>query len=271
MWVSFSQVSRAWPETFVTGRNAPADRIQPGVSGHFRTATQQDKNKKMKRQIITLTLLLLCSLTFAQTDSVSIVKPTTQNAIEFENKINWEGIIALCAFVVSIVSIVFTIIQVQLQRTHNKKTVKPIGRIRIGDYQNNIYVKIENNGVGPLIVRQIQIKREKLQTTESFIDILPADLTKRITWTNFTGSYEGRTIIPGQSLELIVWTINDSYKKITDELERETIINQDRSDLRKSLKKVSVSITYTDIYEKEEFKQELTNKEFNDWYGRHGK
>ena len=226
----------------------------------------------MKRQIITLTLLLLCTLSFAQTDSAtSVVKMTSQSSVEFENKINWEGIIALCALVVSVVSIVFTIIQVQLQRTHNKKTVKPIGRIRIGDYQSNIYVKIENSGVGPLIVRQILIKNKTLETKKSFIDILPADLTKRVVWTNFTGSYEGRTIIPGQSLELIVWTINDSYKKIADENERETKINQDRSDLRKALKDVSVSVIYTDIYEREEFKHELTNDEFKDWYGRHEK
>jgi hypothetical protein len=217
--------------------------------------------------IITLTFLIICALTFAHTDStISIVKNTTQNGVEFENKINWDGIIALCALIVSVVSIVFTVIQVQLQRIHNKKTVKPIGRIRIGDYQNNIFVKLENNGVGPLIVKQILTKNETLNTTESFVGILPADLTKRITWTNFTGSFEGRTIIPGQSLELIVWTINSSYNNKT-----EAIIEKDRSDLRKALKEVSVSVTYTDIYEKEEFKHELTNDEFNSWFGRHEK
>lgn len=223
----------------------------------------------MKRIILTLALLLLCSLTFAQTDSATIAHPADQSVIEFDNKINWDGIIALCALCVSIVSIVFTVIQLKIQRTHNKKTVKPIGRIKMGDYQNNIFVKIENNGVGPLIVRQVLIKNKTLQTTKSFIDILPADLTKRITWTNFTGSYESRTIIPGQSLELIVWTINDSYKKIDSETEREAKIDQDRSELRKALKDVSVSLSYTDIYEKEEFRHELTSQEFNDWYGRH--
>jgi len=34
LWASFSPVTRARPETFVTGRNAPADRIQPGVRLH---------------------------------------------------------------------------------------------------------------------------------------------------------------------------------------------------------------------------------------------
>ena len=204
-------------------------------------------------------------MTFGHSEStISTIKTSSESGLDFKNEINWEGIIALCALVVSVVSIVFAIIQVQLQRIHNKKTVKPIGRIRIGDYQNNIFVKVENNGVGPLIIKQILIKSKTLQTTKSLIDILPADLTKRITWANFTGSYEGRTIIPGQSLELIVWTINSSYKgKAKD------VIDKDRNDLRKALKAISVSVTYTDIYEKEDFKHEISSDEFNSWYGRH--
>jgi len=188
--------------------------------------------------------------------------------MEFKNELNWDTLIAL---VVLIVSILFTYVQVRIQRTHNKKTVKPIGRIRIGDYQSNIFVKLENSGIGPLIVKQILIKTQTLQTTTSFIDILPSELTKRITWTNFTGSYEGRTILPGQSLELIVWTINDSYKRIENEADREAKINKDRDDLRKALMEVSVSTTYTDIYEKDEFIEELGHEEFNSWYGRHDK
>ncbi|MCZ2472470.1 hypothetical protein G9H62_06445 [Aquirufa ecclesiirivi] len=208
----------------------------------------------MKR-IITLVFLTINVLAYGQIDS------TKNSGIEFKNELNWDTIIALS---VSIVSIVFTYIQVRIQRTHNKKTVKPIGRIRIGDYQNNIFVKVENNGVGPLIIKQILIKRDTLQTTKSLIDILPNDLTKRITWTNFTGSYEGRTIIPGQSLELIVWTINSSYEGKSND-----IIENDRNDLRKALKEISVSVTYTDIYEKEEFMHDLSREEFSSWYGRH--
>lgn len=183
--------------------------------------------------------------------------------MEFKNEFNWDTIIALS---VSIVSIVFTYVQVRIQRTHNKKTVKPIGKIRIGDYENNIFVKLENSGVGPLIIKQILTKNKTLLTTKSFIEILPSELQNRIVWTNFTGSYEGRTIIPGQSLELIVWTINDSYKKMQNADDR---IAQDRNDLRKALKDVCISISYTDIYEEEEFKEELSNAEFNSWYGRH--
>jgi len=183
------------------------------------------------------------------------------NCIEFKNELNWDTIIALF---VAIISIRFTYVQVNTQRIHNKKTVKPIGHIRIGDYEDNIFVKVENHGVGPLIVKNILIKRKKLQTTNSLIDILQTEITKNIIWTNFTESYEGRTILPGQSLELIVWTINSSYiNKPTEDIEK------DRNNLRKALKEISVSITYTDIYEEEDFLKELSNDDFSSWYGRH--
>ena len=39
--VSFSPVTPAWPETFVIGRNAPADRIQPGVIAQCKKPTAQ--------------------------------------------------------------------------------------------------------------------------------------------------------------------------------------------------------------------------------------
>lgn len=217
--------------------------------------------------ILILILLIPCSLIFGSTDTTSsVVKNRNINGIELLNEINWDRIIPLCALVISIVSIIFTIIQVQLQRIHNKKTVKPIGRIRIGDYQDHIFIKIENNGLGPLIIKQILTKNKFKNTTESFIDILPQELTIRIPWTNFTGAYEGRTIIPGQSLELIVWRINGSYDGKAQE-----VIDKDRSDLRKALQDISISVTYTDVYEVEEFKHELTNEKFNYWYGRHEK
>jgi hypothetical protein len=183
--------------------------------------------------------------------------------MEFKNELNWDTIIALS---VSIASIVFTYIQLRIQRTHNKKTVKPIGRIIIGDYENQIFVKLENSGVGPLIIKEILTKNKKIQTTNSFISILPDDLKRRITWTNFTGDYQGRTIIPGQSLELVVWTINQSYEKTASGDER---IFKDRNDLRKALKDICVSVNYTDIYENEEFTHELNNEKFNACYGRH--
>jgi hypothetical protein len=174
--------------------------------------------------------------------------------------------IDIYSFCLSIIAIGFTAFQAITQRIHNKKTVKPIGRIRIGDYEDNIFVRIENSGVGPLIIKKVSIQNGKLHTTRSLIDILPADLTKRIDWTNFTKEYEGRAIIPGQALELIVWTINSSYENKSSD-----VIEKDRRDLRKALKELSISMIYTDIYEEKNFEHEQKNDYFRDCYGRHDK
>ena len=79
----------------------------------------------------------------------------------------------------------------------------------------------------------------------------------RITWTNFTGDYEGRTILPGHKLELIVWSINESYHKLPQER-----IELDRNELREALCDASVTLTYTDIYEEKEFKYEHGTDKF---------
>jgi len=50
--VSRSPVHCVWPETFVTGRKAPADRIQPGVMGNLKKTMQM-------RQIIGMILIIL--------------------------------------------------------------------------------------------------------------------------------------------------------------------------------------------------------------------
>jgi hypothetical protein len=181
--------------------------------------------------------------------------------MKFLCAVNWELVIAFFALIVSVTSVLFTYWQTKLQREHNFKTVKPLGRIRTGDYENKIYIRVDNNGAGPLIIKEIITKNKSIETKSAVIDILPNDLTKRITWTNFTGAYEGRAILPGEPLELIVWSINQSYESLP--LER---VKQDRDELRKALSNVKIRLVYTDIYEKNEF---IFESDFSDWYGRH--
>lgn len=45
--------------------------------------------------------------------------------------------------------------QVYLQRTHNEKSLKPLGQIDFRDRQDQLYVRVSNNGVGPMIVDRL--------------------------------------------------------------------------------------------------------------------
>ena len=170
-------------------------------------------------------------------------------------------IIAFLALIVSIVSIVFTAIQVNIQKTHYKNLVKPISKIGLGDYENHIFLKISNNGLGPLIVKKITVKNKYLTTESSFIDILPKEFAKSTHWENYTTKYEGRVLRQGQYLELISWK-----QSIAEEYHSPKKVKEQRDALRSCLKDVSIDIKYTDIYGKEEFSEYLS---LNEWFSRY--
>jgi hypothetical protein len=56
---------------------------------------------------------------------------------------------------ISVLALVGLYCQVYLQRTHNEKSLKPLGQIDFRDRQNQLFVRISNNGIGPLIVDRL--------------------------------------------------------------------------------------------------------------------
>lgn len=173
-------------------------------------------------------------------------------------KFDFENITTTLAFIVSVTAVYYTWKGLKLQREHNYKSVKPIGRIRIADFESKIYAKIENSGTGPLILKNLKVISGK-KTFKSIIEAIPKELKERILWNNFTSNYDNRAIPINGSLDLIVWTINSSYDKKTIEE-----IATDRNEIRQSLEKLKVIINYTDIYEKNNF----TEVQDFSWFGR---
>lgn len=56
--------------------------------------------------------------------------------------------------------------QEYLQRTHNEKSLKPLGQIDFRDRQDQLCVRVSNNGVGPMIVDRLRfVKDGKSHTT----------------------------------------------------------------------------------------------------------
>jgi len=171
--------------------------------------------------------------------------------------LDYENTITFLAFVISLTAVFFTWKGLKIQREHNYKSVKPIGRIRIADFESKIYAKIENSGIGPMILKGLTVYNGE-KTNKSIIDAIPKELKERILWTNFTSNYEDRAIPVNGSLDLIVWTINSTYDDIPNQIEI------DREELRLALKNLTVKIKYTDIYEENNFVEE---QKF-DWFGR---
>ncbi len=168
-----------------------------------------------------------------------------------------QTIIAFVALLVSIVSVVFTYLALRHQRVHNIKSVKPIGQIIAGDYEHDIYIRIDNNGTGPLIIKKLEVRNESLSAS-SVIDILPSDLVNRIFWKDFTNNINERAILPEHNLVLIRW-VSENYDKT-----HSTQMSLDKRDLRVSLKDLVLKLEYTDIYERNIFSVERRM----DWFAR---
>lgn len=59
------------------------------------------------------------------------------------------------AFAISILALLSTSYQLYLQRVHNEKSLKPIVQIDLVDTSNTIAIHIQNNGIGPFIIKQL--------------------------------------------------------------------------------------------------------------------
>lgn len=158
----------------------------------------------------------------------------------------FDAAIAICTIVLSVVAIVISIITFRSQKEHNKNSVRPILNIVFGDYEDDIYVRIDNNGVGPAIIKKIECSycTEVSKVTEnSLVDLIShwksaqenADyLSETLDYfTDFVENIKDRAIAPGHKIVLLQLT-DPAYGQ--------------RIELRRFLKEVNVKISYTDIY-----------------------
>ncbi len=160
---------------------------------------------------------------------------------------NWIDIgTSFFSLVLSVVAIIISINTYRSQKEHNKNSVRPILNIVLGDYEDDLYVRVDNNGVGPAIVSSINCTCSyfhELMSANSLVDLIPYKATVQgknsgatanmHSFTDFVEDITGRTIPPGGSITLL------------------RIENPKREQLlafRNLLKKCSVEIGYTDIY-----------------------
>lgn len=138
-------------------------------------------------------------------------------------------ITSVCAIIISIISMTFTVIFSILQVKHNKNSVRPISAIKFNDYENNIEVKIGNVGTGPLIIRRL-VFRNSVSESSALISMMP---NINQLWDTFTETADGWTIpAGGQLIILKICPKTDEVRKL----------------IRKELSAITAFIEYTDIY-----------------------
>jgi hypothetical protein len=162
---------------------------------------------------------------------------------------------AIAALFVSLLSIFLTSLNLWMQRTHNRKTVLPIGHITVGDYEDDIFVRLRNDGVGPLIVDELSVFKtdDKANSKNAIIDFMP-DLPGDLLWTTFVRDIKGRALLPQGHISLIEFKCQPPNKDF--ESMKEIV--------RRELSTLCVAVMCRNIYDD---KMPLIVRRL-DWFGR---
>jgi hypothetical protein len=164
----------------------------------------------------------------------------------------------------------------QIQREHNYKTVLPILLIEPLDHDEEVSVKLYNNGIGPAIITNIEITNG-IETNWDLISWMPKHPKNKIYWTTFRKSGSGRVSVKNNSprnTSIENYPL-DRYLSILPEkfvsillLENQDLDDPDfvlyRHEVRKRLSKLSISISYMDVYKH----QKSTVGRDLSWFGR---
>jgi hypothetical protein len=145
-------------------------------------------------------------------------------------------LVAALALMVAGTSIICSIKSFSVQKKHNKLSVKPIPFIAVADYENAIWVKLVNNGSGPLIVNSTRVDGLD-QSTESLIKQMPK-LPLGLAWTSFTSGMKNRSVLPGNEL-FFIHLVGDP---------NDCVFATFRNECRLVISELTITIEYTDIY-----------------------
>ncbi|ELP5715284.1 hypothetical protein H4F75_10275 [Enterobacter asburiae] len=160
-----------------------------------------------------------------------------------------ELIVSFCAMITSVISL-FIAYKAQVhQQKHNQLSVKPLAEFLIGDYEDVIFIKIKNQGTGPLIVKEF-LTQDSSNSYDRIMDAI-SEIKLNILWERFTDNIDGRIIAVDKELILLQASFEASEKRL-------------QKIIRSELSLLELNLTYNDIYGIEQPK--LAKK--LDWFSR---
>lgn len=117
--------------------------------------------------------------------------------------------------------------------------VRPLARISLGDYRNIIEVKIENAGLGPLIIESISVVDSLGESKNSVYDWFNnKDSDSQIRWKEYVGDVKDFVISPGK--EIVLLQVN---------VDRNSAHNYNsRAAIRSKLASLTINLVYRDVY-----------------------
>ena len=164
------------------------------------------------------------------------------------------AITAVAALVVSTISIVLAIFNMTTQRTHNRKSLMPIAHVRLGDYENRLFVELHNDGIGPMLIDSIAVSKSRgwSKKRDSFLGLVPA-LPPGILWSTFVTDLSGRALSAGKDIVIL---------RLEGDPSDQTFLAA-RQSVRQALADLQIVVKYRDIYG---HKMPPTKRDL-DWFG----
>ena len=148
------------------------------------------------------------------------------------------AIIAIVALLTSVISTLISFYTFRLQRTHYLKTVMPIIHIGQWDYENNLFVTLNNVGYGLAMVKEIVVFNKTDEKKNCIYYWLPKKLPGNMNYKEYWTGYKNFVVQPSQIIKLIEVPVNTA---IAEEIET-------REQIRAVLRQLTVRVTYEDIY-----------------------
>jgi hypothetical protein len=148
------------------------------------------------------------------------------------------AVAASMAFILSLISLCISLAALRHQRKHNQLSVRPLAYIMVGDYEDRVFVKLTNNGTGPMIIKSIRVINAP-NPSEPLISAMPR-LQPNVYWTNFVEDFASRSVRPGGEIVLVDLSSESS--------ESEDQFALSRDQVREALGELEVHVEYTDIY-----------------------
>jgi hypothetical protein len=144
----------------------------------------------------------------------------------------------VASVVIAVAAIWISVRATNWQKVHNEMSVAPLPYVFLGDYNNKIYVKLTNSGIGPLIVKSISVKNCE-KTDNNLLSFMP-NLPNGLFWTNYVMEFKDRPIPPRDDITLLQFDCDLENAPETEF----------RDQCRRILASLTVSCDYTDMYGK---------------------
>ena len=157
------------------------------------------------------------------------------------NKETFAVIIAGLALILSFSSTILTLFSVSLQRKHNRVSVKPLVICDITDSLNQVSVKIQNNGLGPLIIKKFEVFENNKYLNDNLIELMPESL-ETVFWGDFVQKINNRVIRQGEELTIL---------QLSGSVSSPTFINF-RDVIRRTLSRFTIRIHYESLYKEKQ-------------------